>query len=72
MTWEKVGGWAVMGVSRERDEAGEVGKDPMRSLECHLKKFESKEKVIKGVVPGGNMMTFDFWIKNRSTTCSRG
>lgn len=42
----------------------------MRVLECHMKDTESKEKVIKGAVPGGDMMIFDFQIKNRSSSPS--
>lgn len=37
---------------------------------CHFKDFGSKEKVIKGVVPEGDMMTSDFQIKKECSSSS--
>lgn len=34
-------------------------------LGCHFKDLGSKEKVIKGVVPGGDMMIFDLRFKKK-------
>lgn len=59
---------SVAGVSQRL--AGSEPRLGMRVLEYHAKDNESKEKVINGVVPGGDMMTLDFQIKNRSSSPS--